>query len=66
VMRLSDLIEQDKEQWSDVTAAARAELNAIQSMAQSSAKKYKDGIEKYHLQDIAKMIDQLLDKVVQK
>ena len=62
VMRLNTLIEQDKEEWSDISAAARAELNSIQAMANSSAKKYKEGIEKYHLQDIDEMIDQLLDK----
>ena len=52
---LGNLIEEDKEQWSDITAASRSELRSIQSAAKSAASKYKEGIVRSHLEDIDAM-----------
>ena len=61
VNRLAHLMEQDEEHRSDISAAARAELNIIQRNTRNAATRYKSGIVRYHLQDIDALIDDLLD-----
>ena len=46
---------------SDVNAAARAELRRIQNLAKSAAPRYRAGIVRYHLEDVAAMIDELFE-----
>ena len=58
---LGNLMQDEKELLSDITAAARAELKAIQKMSKSAASKYSEDIVRYHLQDVAAMIDKILD-----
>jgi len=60
-MRLHKLIEQNKDDWSDISAAARAELRMIQSIAIGATDQYQSGIAKYHLFDIDQMVDKILD-----
>ena len=61
VNRLAQLMEEDLEKRSDVSAAARAELNIIQSRARSAANRYNAGIVRYHLQDIDALINDILE-----
>ncbi len=60
VQALGNLIKEDKEEWSDITSAARSELRAIQSNAKSTASKYREGIVRSHLEDVAEMVDDVL------
>ena len=48
-MRLYKLIEQDKDDWSDISDAARAEHRMIQSIAIGATDQYQSGIAMYHL-----------------
>jgi hypothetical protein len=61
VNRLAQLMEDDAEKRSDISAAARAELNIIQRRARSAANRYQAGIVRYHLQDIDALIDEILE-----
>ncbi len=58
---LLKLLADTKKPNSDVKAAARAELKAIQSMAKNSSNFYKKGIVKYHLEDIYAFISNGLE-----
>ena len=46
---------------SDISAAARAELNAVQGRAESAAGRYRAGIVRYHLEDLVASIDELME-----
>ena len=59
VLLLGELV--DEESSSDVQIAARAELMKIQALAMSKANSYPDGMERFHLQDVVALVDQLLD-----
>jgi hypothetical protein len=61
VNRLAQLMEDDMEKRSDVSAAARAELNIIQGRARNAASRYNAGIVRYHLQDIDALINDILE-----
>jgi hypothetical protein len=52
---------QDERSRSDVSAAARAELKAIQSSARQASSRYNAGIVQNHLRDIDALVDALLD-----
>jgi hypothetical protein len=58
---LTKLMAADKSKRTDVSAAVRAELKAIQTMAGDSATKYAPGINRYHLEDVSEMIEEFLD-----
>jgi hypothetical protein len=60
VERLAELLEQDKENRSDISAAARAELKTIQSSARSAGSRYRTGMVQNHLRDIDAWIDETL------
>ena len=62
VKRLGELLKQDADRPSDISAATRAELKTIQSLARTSASKYRAGIVRYHLQDIDALVDDILKK----
>ena len=62
VKRLGELLKQDADRPSDISAATRAELKTIQSLARTSASKYRVGIVRYHLQDIDALVDDILKK----
>jgi hypothetical protein len=62
VKKLEQLLDQDIEKRSDISAATRAELKVIQSRARVAAPKYRTGIVRYHLQDIDALVDQILKK----
>ena len=59
VLLLGELV--DEESSSDMQIVARAELMKIQALAKSKANSYPDGMERFHLQDVVALIDQLLD-----
>ncbi len=59
VLILGELV--DEKSGTDVQAIARAELMKIQALAKSKANSYSDGLERYHLQDIVALVDELLD-----
>ncbi len=61
VEALGKLIEEDKEEWSDITSAARSELRSIQSAAKSAASKYREGIMRSHLEDVVAKVDDTLE-----
>ena len=60
VQRLAELMKDDAEQRSDISAAARAELRAIQRSARQASGNYRAGINRYHLQDIEALIEMVL------
>ncbi|MBT8219529.1 MAG: zinc-dependent metalloprotease [Bacteroidia bacterium] len=60
VERLAKLMNDDKEKRSDISAVCRAELKGIQTAVKTSIPKYKEGIVKYHLQDVDAFIDEVL------
>lgn len=62
INRLEELLEQDADKRSDISAIVRSELKTIQSLTRVSASKYRSGIVRYHLQDIDALVDQVLDK----
>ena len=61
VARLEKLMEDDAEEPSDVGALARAELDAIRNLAERATTRYRSGIVRYHLQEIAADIQESLD-----
>ncbi len=61
VERLASLMTQDEKNRSDVSAAVRAELKAIQSSARTASSRYSAGIVQNHLRDIDALVDSLLD-----
>lgn len=61
VERLASILNQDKKNRSDISAAARAELKAIQMSARTASSKYSAGIIQNHLRDIDALVDTLLD-----
>ena len=61
VARLEKLMEDNAGEPSDVGALARAELDAIRQLAQRAANRYRSGIVRYHLQEIAADITESLD-----
>ena len=61
VDQLASLMEQDEKNRTDISAAARAELKAIQTSARSASSRYSGGIVQNHLRDIDALIDSLLD-----
>ena len=61
VAMLTKLMEADAGKRTDVSAAVRAELNAIRSLAKTSAGRYRAGINRAHLQDVAAMIGDFLE-----
>lgn len=60
VERLAALMKQDERRRSDVSAAARAELMAIQTSSRAASSRYRAGIVQYHLRDMVALIDTLL------
>ncbi|WP_116105456.1 zinc-dependent metalloprotease [Lewinella sp. IMCC34191] len=60
VDRLRQLMEDNTENPSDIGALARAELSAIRRLSERASGRYRDGIVKYHLQEIAATIDDAL------
>ncbi|WP_273443988.1 zinc-dependent metalloprotease [Neolewinella agarilytica] len=62
VQRLADIMEEDAKKRTDVSAAARAELEKIRQMAKVASPAYKRGIVRYHLRDIVALVDELLDR----
>jgi hypothetical protein len=58
--RLAELMKQDESNRSDISAAARAELKAIQNLARSCSSNYSAGIVKNHLMDIDALVDNML------
>jgi hypothetical protein len=60
VQRLAELLKQDEARRSDISAAARAELKAIQVTARLASTKYGAGIVQNHLRDIDALVDDLL------
>lgn len=61
IERLGELLKQDEEKRTDINAAARAELSAIAKLCKQKIAVYAVGASKYHLQDSAAIIDQLLN-----
>ncbi|WP_339707818.1 zinc-dependent metalloprotease [Algoriphagus aquimarinus] len=61
VERLASLMTQDEKSRSDISAAVRAELKAIQSSVRSASSRYSSGIVQNHLRDIDALVDTLLD-----
>jgi hypothetical protein len=55
------MVGNEKTPRSDVNAAARAELKRIRTAAKSAAPRYRDGIVRYHLEDVAARVDELLE-----
>lgn len=62
VQGLGKLMLDDIKQRSDISAAARAELQAIQSLTRKAARKYKKDIVRFHLLDISALIQEMLDQ----
>lgn len=60
VERLAELMKQDESNRSDISAAARAELVAVQAAAKSASSRYSTGIVQNHLRDIDALVDTLL------
>ncbi|WP_232826417.1 zinc-dependent metalloprotease [Lewinella sp. IMCC34183] len=60
VERLTELLEEDADSPSDVSALVRAELNAIAKLTESAARGYRDGIVKYHLAEVSAEIEETL------
>ena len=61
VQRLTELMEGDREDPTDVGALARAELSAVRTLANRSARRYPEGIVRYHLEGIAADIERSLE-----
>lgn len=60
VERLAELMKQDERYRSDISAAVRAELKSIQSLAKTGSSRYAPGIIQYHLRDIDALIESML------
>ena len=63
VIRLGELMNDESKLRSDIQSVARAELNAIQSLAQSRANSYGAGMDRYHLQDVVALVDDIFTNV---
>ena len=61
VARLAELMEDDAASPSDVGALARAELAAIRQLTQRAAGRYRSGIVRFHLEEIAADITESLE-----
>ena len=61
VSRLQALMRENADSPTDVGALARAELNALKQLATRAERRYRDGIVKYHLQEIAADITESLE-----
>ncbi len=61
VAQLVTLMLEDADKPSDVGALARAELNAVRTTATAAARRYPEGVVRYHLQGIAADIQAALD-----
>jgi hypothetical protein len=59
VLLLGELLKEESS--SDVQVAARAELMKLQALAKSKANSYPDGMERFHLQDVMALVDEVLD-----
>lgn len=57
IIRLGQLMNEKTMLRSDIQAATRAELKAIQSLAKAKSNSYGAGMDKYHLQDAVALID---------
>jgi hypothetical protein len=62
VIRLGQLMNEETTLRTDIQAAARAELNAIQRLAKSKRNSYRAGMDRYHLEDVVALIDELMEK----
>jgi len=60
VIRLGELMNDESMLRSDIQAAARAELKAIQSLAKTRASSYGAGMNRYHLEDIVALVDEII------
>lgn len=58
---LTKLMAADAGRRTDVSAAVRAELNAIQALAKAGANRYRAGINRDHLRDVDAMIESFLE-----
>ena len=63
VIRLGELMNDESKLRSDIQSVARAELNAIQSLAKSRANSYGAGMDRYHLQDVVALVDEIFKNV---
>ncbi|MFB1023357.1 MAG: zinc-dependent metalloprotease, partial [Vicingaceae bacterium] len=63
VIRLGELMKDESKLRSDIHSVARAELNAIQSLAKSRANSYGAGMDRYHLQDVVALVDEIFKNV---
>ncbi|MFT4756826.1 MAG: hypothetical protein ACI91R_001476 [Vicingaceae bacterium] len=63
VIRLGELMKDESKLRSDIQSVARAELNAIQSLAKSRANSYGAGMDRYHLQDVVALVDEIFKNV---
>ncbi|MFT5667975.1 MAG: hypothetical protein ACI9DK_002175 [Vicingaceae bacterium] len=63
VIRLGELMNDESKLRSDIHSVARAELNAIQSLAKSRANSYGAGMDRYHLQDVVALVDEIFKNV---
>lgn len=61
VIRLGELLNKETMLRSDIQAAARAELAAIQRLANLKANGYGSGMDRYHLQDIVALVDDIME-----
>lgn len=61
VERLASLMTQDEKNRSDVSAASRAELKAIQASVRAASSRYNTGIVQNHLRDIDALVGSILD-----
>ncbi|MFT7085355.1 MAG: hypothetical protein ACJAV5_001072 [Vicingaceae bacterium] len=59
VIRLGELMNEKTVLRSDIQAATRAELKAIQSLAKAKENSYAAGMDKYHLQDVVALVDDI-------
>ncbi len=60
VIKLGELMNEKTILRSDIQAATRAELIAIQRLAKSRAMSYNAGIDRYHLQDVVALIESII------
>lgn len=61
VERLTELMEDKDFAHTEISALARAELNAIQTLAQTNARRYSTGSERSHLKDVAARITMTME-----
>ena len=58
---LGKLMKEDLKKPTDIRAATRAELMAIQAMCNQAVKKYEEGIVRYHLLDMVAVINEIMN-----